>query len=322
MVPLRLIVRTATTFSPDGPFDEEAFRAYLQRFVDTRLDVYLASGGSGEGFTLTMDELGRVYQSGVNVCQGKVLIGSNQPEQHTPAAAIEHAQLAIEAGVDVVQIYGPASWHGYQATNQEYTAYFEEVLSAISYPVALCPNPTVQSASPYVIAALCDRYPQVSAVNLTGIHADVYCGTLVDTLKRDDLQINVDWPSSASTLMLGATGVHAAEANFTPRTFRRYLDLHDAGDVGPEIGKVYADLRRVTQFTRQWKLSPPRIHKMVMKAFRLPGWEGGVREPQLMPDDAEIDRFTRGALALGVPEINDMAAEAGLDVESLVPAVT
>jgi dihydrodipicolinate synthase/N-acetylneuraminate lyase len=314
VAPLSLIVRTATTFAPDGSLDEEAFAQYLQRFVDTGLDVYVASGGSGEGCALTVDELRRVYRIGVSVCQGKVLIGSNQPDQHTPAASIEHAALAVEAGVDEVQIYGPASWHGYQATGEEYTAYFDVVLKSVSHPVALCPNPTVQNTSPQVIAALCDRYHQVKTVNLTGIHNDVYLGTLVDALQRDDVKINVDWSNSLSTVPQGAGGVHAAEANFTPRTFRRYLDLSDAGDTSPDIGKVYADLRRVTQFTARWKSSSPRLHKMVMKVFRLPGADGGVREPQLMPDDAEVGRFTRGALALNVPEINEMAAAAGLEV--------
>lgn len=313
MEPLTLIARTATTFAPDGTLDEDAFAQYLQRFVDTKLDVYVASGGSGEGCTLTIDELKRVYRIGVGVCRGKVLIGSNQPDQHTPAASIEHARLAIEAGVDAVQIYGPASWHGYRATGAEYTAYFDLVLSAISHPVALCPNPTVQFAAPDVIAALCDRYHQVTAVNLTGIHDDFYLGTLRDAMQRDDVKINVDWSNSLSTVPLGAGGVHAAEANFTPRTFRRYLDLFDAGASGPEIGQVYGDLRRVTQFTSQWKSSSPRLHKMVMKVFKMPGWQGGVREPQLMPNEAEIERFTGGALALNVPEINEMAAAAGVE---------
>jgi dihydrodipicolinate synthase/N-acetylneuraminate lyase len=316
MAPLTLIVRTATTFAPDGSLDEEAFAQYLQRFVDTGLDVYVASGGSGEGCALTIDELRRVYQIGVSVCRGKVLIGSNQPDQHTPAASIEHATLAVEAGVDEVQIYGPASWHGYQSTGEEYAAYFDAVLKSVTHPVALCPNPTVQSASPQVIAALCDRYRQVQTVNLTGIHNDVYLGTLVDALHRDDVKVNVDWSNSLSTVPLGAGGLHAAEANFTPKTYRRYLDLSDAGDTSPEIGKVYADLRRVTRFTAGWKSSSPRLHKMVMKVFRLPGWEGGVREPQLMLDDTEIERFTRGALALNIPEINEMAAAAGLEVSA------
>ena len=37
-----------------------------------------------------------------------------------------------------------------------------------------------------------------------------------------------------------------------------------------------------------------------------PGGEGGVREPYLMPDAAELDRFARGAAALGLPEITAM----------------
>jgi len=53
----------------------------------------------------------------------------------------ERAKLAIEAGVEVVNVYGPASWHGYRPTDAELGAYYEEVLAAIRHPVALAPNP-------------------------------------------------------------------------------------------------------------------------------------------------------------------------------------
>ena len=47
-----------------------------------------------------------------------------------------------EAGVDIVNLYGPATLHGYQPTDEELTAYFEEVLTAIKHPVTLAPNPS------------------------------------------------------------------------------------------------------------------------------------------------------------------------------------
>src|ERR1700709_727487 len=104
---IELIARSATTFAADGSLDEGAMRAFLQRFVDAGLTIYLGSGGSGEGCSLTLDALARV---GGEVAGGKVPVGSNPPDQHTARDSIFHAKLAMAAGVDVVQLYGPASW--------------------------------------------------------------------------------------------------------------------------------------------------------------------------------------------------------------------
>ncbi|MDQ1425210.1 MAG: hypothetical protein QOD72_2708, partial [Acidimicrobiaceae bacterium] len=123
------MVRAATTFTSEGAFDEEAFRAYLDRFVEAGLGVYLASGGSGEGHTLTGEELRAVYRVGVEVCKGKVPVISNQPEQYTARATIEHARLAVEAGVDAVNIYGPVGSHGETANESEFKEYFGRVLT-------------------------------------------------------------------------------------------------------------------------------------------------------------------------------------------------
>ena len=51
---------------------------------------------------------------------------------------------------------------------------------------------------------------------------------------------------------------------------------------------------------------------MALKVFKLPGGEGGVRAPYLMPGEAERDRFAAGLIKLDVPEINELARAAGL----------
>ncbi len=308
---ITLLCRNATTFGPDGALDEDAFREFLQRFVDAKLGVYLASGGSGEGHSLTFDELRRVYRIGVEECKGKVPVNSNQPEQHTAVASIAHAQLAIDAGVEVVNIYGPAGWHGYRPTDAEYLTYFDRVLSEIKHPVALCPNPVLgYTTRPNVISAICDKYSQVVAINLSGISGDRYFINLKEVLNRD-LDIYVAYPGSLQTLEMGATGLLGAEANFVPQTFRRYIDLYEARNF-EELGPVYASLTRVSEFVEQWKASTPRWIKLAMRAFKLPGYRGGVREPYLMPGEGEVQKFRAGALSLNVPEINDMARAAGL----------
>jgi hypothetical protein len=51
-----------------------------------------------------------------------------------------------------------------------------------------------------------------------------------------------------------------------------------------------------------------------MLTLRLPGWEGGLRKPYLMPPDDEMRSFRDALLRLRVPEIDAMARSAGLAV--------
>src|SRR5579883_2454240 len=204
MAGMTLLCRNATTFTPAKELDEDAFRQFLQRFVDAKLGVYLASGGSGEGHLLTNDEIRRVYQIGVEICKGKVPVNANIPEQGTAQPSIEQAQLAMAAGVDVINLYGPISKHGYRPTDAELNAYFDEVLGAVQYPIALAPNPVMgYTPSPALIAAAANRWPQVVAVNLSGL-GDTYFIALQDQLKRD-VDIFVPVPGSLHMLTLGAT---------------------------------------------------------------------------------------------------------------------
>lgn len=101
-----LICRTATTFSSDGSLDVTAQEEFLQRLVDCDLGMYLASAGSGEGHALDPGEIRRLYQIGVSVSGGRVPVNANPPEAHTSRRSIEHAQLAAESGVDVINVYG------------------------------------------------------------------------------------------------------------------------------------------------------------------------------------------------------------------------
>jgi dihydrodipicolinate synthase/N-acetylneuraminate lyase len=306
---VNLVVRTATTFAPSGEFDPDAFAGYLQRFIDTGLIAYVASGGSGEGCALSFEELGQLYRSAAAACRGKITVAANIPDQVTARASIEHATFAAGFGLDYVQIYGPGQAHGYKANSTEYLAFFDQVLSEVTTPVALSPNPTVCAAEPWVIAQIANKYPQVVGVNLTGIYDDLYVINLCDRLERD-VFVNADWIGSLNTLGVGATGLHASQANLLPATFRRYLDAYNTGETA-ELHRVYAELRRAAQYLAQWQAWSPRIHKMAMKAFRLPGWEGGVRPPYVACDDAELERFVAGALELNIAEINDMARAAG-----------
>ncbi len=303
--------RSATTFDADGRLDEGALRLHLERLVDAGVGVLLASCGSGEGGALDWDELARVYAIGVEVAKGRALVASNQPEQFTARASIEHARLAADAGVDFCNVYGPYGLHGYRPTDAEYLRYFDRVLTAVDHPVSLCPHASLgYSPTPTVLATVANRYPQVVAIILSGVVGDSYFVQLCDALTRE-LDVIVRYDGSFNTLGLGARGIDVQEANLVPKTTRRYADAYAAGNTEDALA-AYADLKRITRICERWKPSSARWIKMALRAFRLPGGAGGLREPYLMPDDTEIERLVDELLALHNPEIDELARQAGL----------
>lgn len=309
MPKLRLFCRVATTFARSGALDEDAFRRYLQRFVDAGIGVYLASAGSGEGNALTEDELRRVYRIGVEVCKGKVGANANPPETQTVRATREHLARAIESGVEMVNIYGPTGWHGFRPTDSEFVAFFDDLLGEIRHPVALAPNPTMgYTPKAALIADICNRYSQVAAVNLVGLNDDYFMS--LKAMVEREVEYYVPLTGSLNTLALGAAGVIGGEFNILPKTFRRYVDCYEAGDLCG-AGEAYAEIKRFTRYVAPWNSASPRWIKMAMKVLGLPGAEGGLREPYRMPEPAELRRFRDGLLRLGIPEIDALAAAAG-----------
>ena len=263
-----LLCRNATAFTASGEIDENAFREFLQRLVDSKMGVYLGSAGSGESGAMTKDELLRVYRIGVAVCKGKVQVNANPPEKPTARETIEHMKLAIEGGVERVNVYGPPGWHAYRPTDEEFVAFFDEVLGEIRHPVAISPNPTIgYSPKPSTIAEICRRYTQIEAVNIVNQNDDYFI-EIKDLLRRD-IAINVPIDGSLGMLLLGATGLIGGELNLLPKTYRRYLDLIAANKLA-EAALVYADLKRFNRYVTKWRGAHPRWIKMMMKAFKIP----------------------------------------------------
>ena len=309
---LSLLCRNATALNEDGSINEEAYRQFLQRFVDAKIGVYLASAGSGEGGAMTADELLRIYEIGVDVCKGKVQVNGNPPEKPTVRETLDHIRLAIKGGVEIVNVYGPPGWHAYRPTDEEYAGFFDELLREVRHPVAIAPNPTIgYSPKPALIADICHRHHQIVAVNLVNQNDDYFI-QLQGELRRD-LDLNVPITGSLDMLLLGARGVIGGELNMLPKTYRRYLDLYERGQFA-EAAQVYADLKRFNLYVARWRGAHPRWIKMMMKAFRMPGW--GIRGPYRMPADAEIQKFAEGLLRLRIPEIDELACAANLPVPS------
>jgi dihydrodipicolinate synthase/N-acetylneuraminate lyase len=184
------------------------------------------------------------------------------------------------------------------------------VFAVIGHPTTLCPQPLMgYTPPPAITARIANEYPQVVGILLSGITDDYYLVELMRELRRD-VPVYVSPPGSMNLLSLGAAGLESPLANLMPLTCRAYLDRFDAGDL-EGASSAYADITRVMEYTNHWKGATPRWIKAALKVFKLPGGDGGLREPYLMHSDAELERFATGIIALDVAEINDLARAAG-----------
>jgi 4-hydroxy-tetrahydrodipicolinate synthase len=301
----------ASVFSSHGGIDDEGFRSYLQRQIDSGLGVYLGSGGNGETHAMTPDELRTMYRIGVETCRGAVKVHANLPEEHTAEATITQARIAIEAGVEALHMYTLEGRHGYRPTDAELIGYFDDVLSVIDHPVIIAVNPTMgYIPKPTVVAQIIRRHKQIVGARLSA-QPQIY---LIDLRDMVDRTLEYHWQLGSGALdplALGAT-LFSAEANIIPVTFRAFIDHAQAGRFDA-AGKTLADIRRFNRLIMQWGPCARWI-KMCMRILRLPGWEGGLRKPYLMPGDDEMRGFIDALLRLRVPEIDDLAREAGFDV--------
>ena len=311
MPKLSQFCRTVTTFSVNGALDEEAFRQQLRRLIDAKIGVYLASGGSGESYAMSLDEIRRVYEIGVEECQGKVPVYANPPEQHTAGGVLLHSRLAIEAGCEAVNIYPIASWHGMRPTESELRAYYDTILPAFPHPVAIAINPVLGYVPPArLMAEVIDKYQQVVAVNLTFASNETYLVNLKDRVSRE-MPYYVTLLGCLSGFALGASGITSPHANIIPGSFQRFIELAEQGR-SEELATLYSGILRFVQLVERWQPGGARWEKMAMKVLKLPGGEGGLRPPYAMPAADELQALADGLLRVGLPEVDTMAQAAGL----------
>ena len=305
--------RIATPFTPGGELDEAALREFLQRFIKSKIGVYLGSAGAGETHALTWDEIQRVYEIGLEECKGKIPVYANPPEQYSVRSMRELVFQAIEAGAELVSIYGIASRHGMTPTDAEQAAYFDEVLEGVRHPMSLAVNLPITGYMPKasVIADVCNRHRQVEAINLS-YGGDAFFLQLTDRLKRD-IPVYVHLNGSLGKLAMGAGGVFGTEANIIPKTQRRYLEAVESRNFR-EFARLTEHIVRFGALVERWSPSVPRALKMAMKLLKLPGGAGGLREPYRMPPPAEYRTFSDALLRLGIPEIEEQARAAGVRV--------
>ena len=297
---------TVTAMDSRGRIDEAGMRRHLQRLVAGGVGVYLGSGGSGEGHALTVKERGLVYKIGVDVCKGKVPIYCNPPEARSAREMLETVKQAVDAGVDVVQLYQIDAGHGRQPPVAEQEMYYRDLLEAIDYPVAI----SIHSASGFLApvsltAKLCKDYPQIKVLNLPSGSGSTFFVQHRDVIS-DNVKIYAGGMDILYGLPLGSWGAQVSEPNQVPNLCRSIIDHYLAGDL-EKANEAYKNVLRVGTVIGMGRKVSSDGPKAALKAL---GHDvGNPRPPRVPVDDPTIEQMRQTFKKLGTAGLEAAAAK-------------
>jgi 4-hydroxy-tetrahydrodipicolinate synthase len=294
-----------TPMDEKGNLDEGGIRAHCRRMIDAGVGVYVGSGGSGEGHSMDLDELGRLYEVAINECKGKVPVYCNPPESRSAAEMQRKTNAAIAAGADLVQFYQLDAGHGRQPVLAEQERYFRELLEATDHPVGLSIHLAVGYLAPSsLVAKLCADYPLIKIVNIPFGPGMNYLVQLKDSIS-EDIKIYVGMHNILDGLMMGAWGAQVTEPNQVPHLSQSIIDHFVAGDFA-KAAEAYAHVLRVADVIDMGRRVSADGPKAALKAL---GYDvGPPRSPRVPVDDATIKRMAEAFQRLGTKKLEEEAA--------------
>lgn len=292
-------VMSITPFDTHGALDETAYRNHLRRLCNAGVRVYIGSSASGEGFSLTPDELDRMLAIAVEELKGKTQVRAMGVEARHAGEMIEFLKRASRHALDAVHVFGPEMGHAAKPTPAELEQYFSTVIQTTSQPVVLSSYHSLGFNLPVaLLERLLKRFPQIIGFFYGG--SDVrYLSEVIERL-ASRIEVHCAGPSNAlTTLTLGGHGFMGHEGNLAPTVVAEIINAFNANDPA-RVQKAYAKLMAVYRIHLQHG-GPVRAMKPLLNALGLPG--GTVRPPRMAIDDAALADVIAATLKLGIEEL-------------------
>ena len=232
-------VMSITPFDDQGALDEPAFRKHLQRLRNAGVGVYIGSSASGEGFSLSRDELDRMLAIAVEELKGKVNLRAMGVEARHAGEMIDFLKLASRHALDAVHVFGPEMGHAAKPTPAELEHYFTSVIETTSQRVVLSSYHTLGFNLPVtLLERLLHRFPQISGFFYGG--SDIrYLSEIIEHFSGR-IEVHCAGPSNAlTTLSLGGNGFMGHEGNLAPTIAADMISAFENGDHA-RLHKAYA----------------------------------------------------------------------------------
>jgi 4-hydroxy-tetrahydrodipicolinate synthase len=289
-------VISITPFTESGELDDEAARAHLRRLAEAGVGVYVGGGGSGEGHTLTRDEVARLLALAVEELAGVVPVRAMGVEPRTAGQMIDLVELAKDAGVEGAQIYSLDMGHLAKPTVPEMERYFSAALDACEIPAILSTHFSVGYMVPVeLLNRLCDRFDQIVGINCSTPDTGYLTELLADLDPR--VEVHIGGPMHALTnWAMGGTGFLSSEGNLVPGLVQSLVDHYAAG----EYAAAQSDY---TTISRVFALLSGADTKAILRSLGLPG--GYPRLPRMTrSDESDVRAIGQRLLELRIPELD------------------
>jgi 4-hydroxy-tetrahydrodipicolinate synthase len=264
----------------DDQINVEVFGELVERQITSGVNGLIVAGGTGEYSALAVDERKRLATEAIAVAAGRVPV-IVQTGALTTRDAVALSQHAQSAGADAILVASPFG----EAINWAERFHFYEVLtSAVDLPVMVYNTPPSGLLTFNEITALAEL-PHISAVKDSSGSPELM-GDLVEWADGTDFGVYVGLDSLLyDALRTGARGAIFGAANLIPGPLSAVASSLRIEGPTAANSALWREIRRFLRFVEV----SPNYMALCKAGLALQGLEvGPVREPYLMPADAEI----------------------------------
>lgn len=224
-LPRGVLAPVTTPFDAQGNIDERAYIAQLEWMERQGVHGVVVGGSTGEGFTLTDDELARVVELTTDTLKGRLPVLASIISD-TTRAAVSKAKLITEFRIQGIQVAPPH--YIFRPSDDGIIEFYDAIAKATKFPLVIYNVIPWTNVTPALALRIMEAIPQVQAVK----QSDKDFGVYVDLVR----QIGAERVFAAidGGLMgcydVGAIGSIAAIASAAPRASVALWDAVQEGN--------------------------------------------------------------------------------------------
>jgi len=238
------ITALTTPFTESGVLDLNAWRAQIDRQLNSGTSAIVVAGSTGEAAALGDDEYAQLIELASIRVSGRVPILAGTGLSGT-TKTIKQSKLARESGADIALVVTPPY---VRPTQEGLKAHYLAVANALDIPVVLynVPGRTGCDLLPETVAELCNHYNIIGLKEAVGDESRWQA--LYPLASPGFSLLSGDDPTFVRAMCGGAQGVISVASNAVPATFARICrmleegNLESARELDAQLGSLYGFL--------------------------------------------------------------------------------
>ncbi|KLK94561.1 hypothetical protein AA309_03055 [Microvirga vignae] len=176
-LPRGVLVPLTTPFDAQGNIDEKGYIAQLEWIERQGAHGVVVGGSTGEGYTLTEDELVRLVELATDTLKGRLPVLASIITDST-RAAVSRANLVAQLPIDGIQVAPPH--YIFRPSENGIIAFYAAIANATRLPLVIYNVIPWTNVTPELAVRIMETVPQVQAVK----QSDKDFGVYVDLVRK------------------------------------------------------------------------------------------------------------------------------------------